>query len=270
MDKRIINIIIGIVCAAGAILLIHGHIMKQEGRIQQLIEEGKAVRVVVARYDISRETTITEEMVTTKVVNRNALQPGDLTAMESVIGKFAEVDILSGQHINGNMIRAFGSFDFLSQAVKKGLRAITIPVDKLSAVEGLLKPQDKIDIVGTFNIPTETGEIAPVVLTIFQSVEVLATNTNISRYKTSKAIQSVTLALEPEDVRTLTFVMEMGRIKLVLRGEADVAQEIGYTAVTWDILMRKLGMYQEQPEITESPTISVYRGSDMEQAPVMQ
>jgi len=269
MDKRMINIIIGVVLALFAIFMIQKHLAQRDALIQRLIAEGAIVEVVAAKTDIPKESTITINMVGLARVKSKSVQAGDLTSLDSAIGKFAEIDILRGQHINSNMVRALGSTRYLSQAVPQGMRAITISVDKISAIEGLIKPGDNVDIVSTFNIPDQlTGESDVVVLTIFQGISILATNRNLSQYQASKSIDTVTLALRPEDVKVLTYILEYpAAIRLVLRAPLDTATEYGYTAVTWEALMKRLGMWQEIPYEEPAPTIEVYRATEMEETP---
>jgi pilus assembly protein CpaB len=251
-----------------AIMMIKSVMDQQKAEMERLKLEGELVEVVVARADIPRETTISKDMVALVDANRNSLQPGDLTFVDSVIGQFAEVDILKGQHINSNMIRSLGSITFLSQGVPRGMRAITIPVDKLTAIEGLVKPLDSVDIVGTFQMPAAGGRTTPVVITVFQNVKVLATNRNISPYRISKAIDTVTLALKPEDIKLITYILSSGKIRLVLRGPLDTSEEHGYSAVDFNVLMRKLGMYVPQPTQKKPPTIDIYRGLEREEEAV--
>lgn len=270
MDKRTINIIIGIILAMFAIFMINRHLAQREALIQKLIREGQIVEVVVAKTDIPKETILTVNMVGLQRVRSQSVQSGDLTSLDSAIGKFAEVDILKGQHINSNMIRPLGAARYLSQAVPQGMRAMTISVDKISAVEGLLKPGDSVDVIATFNIPTSQGKSEVVVVTVFQGVKVLATNRNLSQYQVSEGVNTVTLALKPEDIKVLTFILEWSKVRLVLRPPLDTTTEYGYTAMTWEALMKRLGMWQPLPEQPEQPTIEVYRATKREAASVSQ
>ena len=268
MDKRTINIIIGVVLALFAIFMIQKHLAQREALIRKLIAEGELVEVVVAKADIPKETTITVNMVGAATVRAKTVQPGDLTSLDSAIGKFAEIDILKGQHINSNMVRALGGAKFLSQAVPQGMRAITIPVDKVSAIEGLIKPGDNVDVVATFDVPDPaTNESEVVVVTIFQGVKILATNKNLSQYQTADVINTVTMALRPDDIKVLTYILQYSTIRLVLRAPLDTATEYGYTAVTWEALMRRLGMWQEVPVEPPQPTIEIYRATSVEESP---
>ncbi|MFA5338143.1 MAG: hypothetical protein WC330_07410, partial [Candidatus Omnitrophota bacterium] len=63
MDKRIVNLLIGVGIAIIAIIVINAQMQSRERLIQELIKKGQLVEVVVAKEDIARETTITSDMV---------------------------------------------------------------------------------------------------------------------------------------------------------------------------------------------------------------
>jgi len=260
-----LNLIIGIGLAVIAILLIHTKMQQDQKIIQQLATKGEILEVVVARTDISRESAITQNMVTLSRIRSNAYQPGDLTSIDSVINKFAKVDILKGQHVNSNMLRSLAGAKFLSQRIPKGMRAMTLPVDKISSIEGLIKPSDYVDIIGTFVISAGQN----LVVTLFQGVKILATGKNISPYKIDSLADTVTVALKPEDIKLLTYVLESGsKIRLVLRAPLDSSQEIGYSGVTFETLMKRLGMWAQPPQAEEKSTLEIYKGIQKEEVAV--
>lgn len=267
MDKRIINLLVGIGFAIIAILLIHRQMMQNEARIQELIRQGQIVEVVIAKTDIAKETTITADMVELKRVAAKSLQPNDLTSLDSVIGKFAVADVLKGQHLNSEMVKPLLSIRFLSERIPQGFRAITIPVDKLSAIEGLIKPDDKVDIIGTFTFPSGGP---PVVITLFQGVKILATNKNISPYRADGKSDTVTLAVKNDDVKTLAYSLEIAKIRLVLRTALDTSEDFEYSALTLDGLMNKLNMVQRPVEQPKPPTVDIYKGSKQEEVPIVR
>jgi len=266
MNKRIINIIIGIGVAFIMIMMINNYIVSQRQLIERLLEEGKAVKIVIAKVDIPKDTIITADMVNLKTEPKASMQPGDLTSLESAIGSLAVVDILRGQHINSNMLQASTAFKFLSQTIPTGMRAFTISVDQLSGIEGLIKPGDYVDIIGTFRFPTgREGESMPVVVTLFQGIKVLASNRIISPYQVSPKAGTITLALKPEDARVLAYALTIGSIKLTLRAPLDSSVEYESNVITFETLLKKMGMYMPQPTVTQPPTVEVYKGTSQKE-----
>jgi len=266
MDKRILNLAIGLGLGVIAIMLLHGHMQKREKLIEELIAKGRVIELVIAKGDIPRETTITQDMITLERTTSKSFQPGDLTSLESAVGKIAIVDILTGQHINSNMIRSLGHIKFLSQGIPKGMRAITISVDKISAIEGLLKSGDRVDVVAVFNLPAGGEDYVTAVETIFQGVLVLAINRNFSPYRVSEEAETVTLALRPEDVKLLTYVLESAKVRLVLRPPLDASsEEVGHSVITLDTLLRRLGKYSAPIERERPDAIKVFKGTEKEE-----
>lgn len=268
MDKRIVNLLIGVGIAVIAIIVINAQMQSRERLIQELIKKGQLVEVVVAKEDIPRETTITSDMVKTATVAAKTLQPGDLTSIDSVIGKFSISDILKDQHLNQESVKPLVGFKYLSDAVPEGKRAITISVDKLSAVEGLIKPGDIVDIIGTFSFPSDKGASPPIVITLFQNVKVLATNKNLSPYRAEGRADTITLALDPDGTKLLTYALELGKIRLVLRTPLDKAGEPEYSALTLEGLLNKLNLIQRTIPQEKPPTIEIYKGAKQEEIPV--
>jgi pilus assembly protein CpaB len=267
MDKRVLNLIIGIGLAVIAIMLLHTKIQEDQKLIQQLANKGEVVETVVAKRDIPKESVVSQDMVALARVSSSSFQPGDLTALDSVIGKIALVDILKSQHINNNMLKALSGITSLSRRIPKGMRAITIPVDKISSIEGLMRPNDYVDVIGTFSIPGAAGQ--NVVITLFQGVRILATGRNLSAQQADNPADSVTIALPPEDIKLLTYVLESGnKIRLALRAPLDPSQETGYSAVTFDTLMRRLGLWAQPPQVESKPTLKVYKGTQKEEVSI--
>lgn len=269
MDKRnIIYLAVGLVFGIVALIFINQFIGEQRTELARLKAAGEIVDVVIAKRDISKETIITNEMIQLEQIKRSQLQPGDLDSLDSAIGKFADVDILRGQHVNSEMLRALSNLRYLSEGVPQGMRAMTIAVDKISAVEGLVKPGDRVDIIGTFNFPTAGGQGAPIVVTLFQGVKVLAVNRNISAYRVSERADTLTLAMKPEDIKMLTYSLEIGRIRMTLRAPLDTSEDKGYQAVTFEALLDKIGMRRTNPVVEEQPKVDVFLGSNIKEVPV--
>lgn len=127
-----------------------------------------------------------------------------------------------------------------------GKRAVTILIDSLSAVGGLVNPGDFVDIIGHLNVPDQmdpkkTAE--RVISVLFQNVEVLAVGTNfmpsgnVAAYESQQKSRSlnVTLALEPEEASLLAFSQANGKLQMVLRGVNEKQTEVLQIA-SWDTL----------------------------------
>ncbi len=130
----------------------------------------------------------------------------------------------------------------------QGKRALTVLIDSLSAVGGLINPGDFIDVIGQLNMPDpeKPKEKTQKVTTIlFQNVQVLAVGTNFSSaavdsasiYEAQQQARSlyITLALDPQEAALVTFAQDNGKLQLSLRGPNENETKILQVA-SWDTL----------------------------------
>ncbi len=118
----------------------------------------------------------------------------------------------------------------LADDIKPRMRAISVNVSGAASVSGMVKPNDHVDVLGTFSFPSKTvaGEMELVTLTILQDVLVLATGKETSKTQLlsesrNSAYNTVTLEVTPREAEMLVFSEQIkGRIALALRNPDDV------------------------------------------------
>lgn len=217
---------------------------------------GPAADVVVAVSEVARGQIVDGNMVTIKAIPEQFIQPGAITALEEAMGKMAIVDILPDEQVTASKLGPPGSSrafigGTLSLKTPSGKRAVTIPIDTLSAAGGMVRPGDYVDIIGNFPVPQMvqgqlTTQLATV--TLFQNVLILAVDNElsyISRRKGEEAaapppldqIQKIAFALPPKEAELLLFASEQGRLKLILRQPLDAATS-PLPVATWDALLQ--------------------------------
>ncbi len=127
-----------------------------------------------------------------------------------------------------------------------GKRAVTIRVDTLLAVSGLISPGDFVDVIGVLrvpedpDVPTKTKDITTV---LFQNLQVLAVGAlfqpvgGTALYETRQNTQSlnITLAVSPEEAGLLTFAQSNGKLQLSLRSSTEKDRQMLQVA-SWDTL----------------------------------
>lgn len=127
-----------------------------------------------------------------------------------------------------------------------GKRALTVLIDSLSAVGGLINPGDYVDIIAHLKIPksySKKTEKQEIITVLFQNIQVLAVGANFRSegsselYNIQKNARSlnVTLALDPEQAGLLTFAQTNGKLQLALRSPAEDRTSIIQVA-SWEAL----------------------------------
>lgn len=171
-----------------------------------------------------------------------------------------------------------------------GKRAVTMKINSLMAVGGLVNPGDFVDIIAHLDLPKESQierkSKEKVITVLFQNIQVLAVGTNYdpmgeaSRYETQKNLRelNVTFAVSPEEAGLLTFAQAHGSLQLTLRSPAETQDRVLQEVASWDALSDFVLKYQgtdlnlskkkapekskSKPEVIEDvkPFIQIFRG----------
>lgn len=156
-------------------------------------------------------------------------------------------------------------------------RAITVVVEKLYAIGGMVSPGDYVDIITHLNIPSLDPRAIKnemMTVTLFQNVLVLAVGNNtqpgigeISLDQTGPI--PITFALYPQEAGLISFAQQHGTLQLVLRSPLDTRSYLVPPA-TWnslsDYVLETQGIdpgltkkqQVEQPK--SAPNIEIFRG----------
>ena len=190
----------------------------------------KKVMLIEVVEDLPEGATITRDSIAMKEVDRLVGQDtGEIlwkdrefyVIKKKVNRTLAPGTILRISDLKDERSKAHG----LAGLVKSGYRAISISVDSTSSVTGLVKPGDRVDIIGTFRFPEMKGDksLDVLTLTILQSVRIIACGKNmgnrnyLSRQTRTKGYNTVTLELSPKEVEMIIFAAQKGRLVLSLR-----------------------------------------------------
>ncbi|MDD5465662.1 MAG: Flp pilus assembly protein CpaB [Candidatus Omnitrophica bacterium] len=290
--RRKFPLIIAVVCGIAAIILLNLYLRKREveiwDKMRQQEQRALAAKpkvtmgvVLVAKREIPVQTPITAEDLTFKQVPVEYIQPGAVTSLEQVIGQIASGPIGAEEQILSTKLLPPGNVGkTLSEITPEGKRAVTVSVDNLSSIAGLLKPGDYVDIFALIALPKKATpqakeEPGPRLISLFQGIQVLAMGNElvISKNKTKEsstaaAAQTVTFALTPQEAALLSFVQEHGKIKLALRSSQDTKVE-AVAPADWDALLNYLSTSQgEKAGLEGQPVVEIYRGLQKEVIPL--
>jgi pilus assembly protein CpaB len=302
MQKQRIILIAGVVLGLIAIYFINVYLNQQRQIYQEEIRrlvtnvqtaQTNQVGVLVAKQDIPRGTAIGPEMLETKNFPREYVAPQAVTSLDRISGMVAVTQIPQGEQITLSKLAYPRQVGGLAEVTPVGKRAITINVDNLASLAGMVKPGNYVDLIAMLPVPVQIAEgkqatqIASVPL--FQNVLVLAVGQETGsvratgaegRYAKGEAGQQrqeasslITLALSPEEANLVSFVQEQGKFRLVLRSPAD-SQMQPLRPITWDALFQYLVPSQtakqprEETEATAGGYVEIYRGAKKERVPL--
>lgn len=162
-------------------------------------------------------------------------------------------DVLFWADIEGGDQRASG----LSTDIKKQMRAISVSVNGPASVSGMVRPNDHVDVIGSFNFPQPDGTLKKgdiVTCTILQNVLVLATGRDTAKSRGDSSggqgYAMVTLEVTPREAEMLAFTEQMkGRLVLTLRNRNDTSYEKELPEVDFDKIKGEIEQLNAQRQL---------------------
>lgn len=199
----------------------------QDERHRQL-QDLELVDVVTAVQDLPSGTRLDRPMLQSRAiplvyVHDKAVRLGDLSTL---IGQVIQYAVKAGEPLLWTTVGSPHGRG-LSGVVLKGERAVTLAVDEMAGVAGMVQPNDHVDILGTFHERTTL---------LLQNVLVLATGGLVSDPTRAEGggYTSITVSVSPEAAALLVYGQAQGRLTLLLRHTLDVEPLADPTAMTYD------------------------------------
>lgn len=240
--KRQIVLIIALAAGVVAALITRAYLSVKEGELnaerQKLIDRYGTMEVLAFARDVPSGAVLSRADIGKKTVPAMGMRGQAITPenFKDIIGRktlvgHKEKEVLFWADIEGGDPTSKG----LSGDVKRQMRAMSINVNGAASVSGMVRPNDHVDVIGTFNFPDDEGKIKrgdPVTCTILQNVLVLATGRETSKSRSgtfgqsSQNYSTVTLEVTPREAEMLAFAEQIkGRLVLTLRNRNDTSSE---------------------------------------------
>ena len=189
----------------------------------------QTVNVLCAKVDVAEGTELSAEMVAVKempakFVTGSFIQADEHGSSEqqTPVGQRLLVPLKAGDPILVSHFESARDADLATLISPKG-RAVTIDVQEKNAVGLWVRPNDHVDVIGSFRDP-DMQQLRT--MTLLQNVVVLATGritantTNIA--EEDKRFATVTVLALPEEAEMLTLAQELGTLTLLLRNPDDL------------------------------------------------
>jgi len=240
--KKSLVLIISLSLGLVAAVLTRAYVASKEAevtdRIRRLNDRYGTMEALVYKCDVPAGTVLTEKEVGVTDVPKMGLRgqaPTKEDWKEYVRGRRTQLshaaeDIVFWSDLADGAGRSRG----LSADIKRTMRAISINCSGAASVSGMVKPNDHVDVIGTFAFPSADGKVKREDVetrTILQNVLVLATGqttakTRVEDMSYAPGYTTVTLEVTPREAEILAFTEQMkGRLVLTLRNRTDTTSE---------------------------------------------
>lgn len=188
----------------------------------ELANNGAPQTVVVAAVDIPARTTITPSMLQERSIPTSAVDPQAIQQPAQAAGQLSLITIPAGSQITTSKVGRPQDVG-LPVRLAPGKRAISIQIDKVKGISGMLEPGDRVDIIA---IPPRNGNDLPQAAAILRGIRVLAvgnTLENASATPSPDEANSTTVTLEvtPHQADLLASADANTQLRLALRSPRE-------------------------------------------------
>jgi pilus assembly protein CpaB len=241
-------VLISLSVALFALLLVYSYIYKKE---KELLSLATPVRVVVAAKDIPEGVLLDETFIEEVEIPKKFVQPGALTQGTEVLDRVTAVPLLKGAQVLDSFFKPSAD-EGVARKIPADKRAYSIAVTDVTAVAGLVRPGDFVDVLVTAQTGSvQQGRSVPegsIARVLLQNVLVLAVNQRSTAgagpritprqqaagglasgataegQKGPDAAHTLTLALSAEDVQKSALAQEIGSLSVALRSSWQKAE----------------------------------------------
>jgi len=247
--KQKIILLIAIVAGLAAFWLTGRYLRFERERI---LGGAKRVFVVVADRDLPagavlKNADLAKSLVFQSNVGGRAILP---ESAREIIGKKLLYNIGRGDPIQWSDVDVpYKGETGLAEMINPTMRAISISVDAVSSVSAMIKPNDHVDVLGTFSFPSPAAAatVETVTLTVLQDVTVLATGqttadkAGVAGRASPRGYNTVTFEVTPQEAELLVFAQSVkGKLSLALRNPSDVTYITNMPAINFEHLQKQL------------------------------
>lgn len=193
-------------------------------QMEAMAESNKrdTVDIIVVKTDVAAGSKLGKENLAVRKIpvdfaQSGAIRPEDFSRID---GKAVAYNLRSGEMLMWSQMEVQRAPTF-SARLPPGRRAITVVVDEISSISGMLEPGDLIDLM--FAVERDGQKL---VLPLLQSMQVMATGQRVVddlRSGEKAQFATVTLNASPEQAKNIIIARETGKLTALLRNPNDKA-----------------------------------------------
>ena len=247
--------------------------------------------VVIAAVDIPEGMQLSQASLAVVQLPIAAIPAGSYSSPDSVMGRVTRIPVFKGEAIVPGRLAPEGTAGGLEVKIAPGKRAMSVRIDDVAGLSGLVQPNSRVDVMLTTGDARAPGQISKLFMS---NMRVLSVGAQVTRGQDGQPINAPTATLEvtPEEAERLALATREGSIQLVLRGYGDpdsvkttgakkgdlltgAAYEAPAAPVVTPPPVRRAPRPAAAPAVpvatvpippkTDSVVVKVYRGTNLEQ-----
>ena len=221
-----------------AVLLLHSYLKQQKNQYQQQLAaqlSAGMVQVVVPTRNLVPGTVASGQNMAERLYPQDLIYSSTITAAKwpDYAGRTLARSVQVGKPLLENDFIAKANNDFAS-TLPKTMRAVTINVDTLNSINGLVRPDDRVDVLLTGAFGPKNGQGGArenEVLPLLHLTKVLATGhrflgEHVAESQLANGLEqpvampmeysTVTLEVTPQQASELILAQQVGNLRVVL------------------------------------------------------
>ena len=220
MNSRRIVLLVALLLALGSGFLTIRYLQSVQPKSVAQVE---LKTVVVSDRLIPPHTKITPDMLQTTSRPVDSLEPDAISDPKEIAGTVSLIEIPDSSVLTHSKIGQPAQLG-LTASLRPGERAISIPVDRVKAVAGLIQPGDRVDVIA---VPPRDDTSTMHAFAILRGVRVLAlgsqTEQNVGATPSpdNQSAGTATLAVTPQQAEELAAADMNAQLRLALRSPLE-------------------------------------------------
>lgn len=238
MRTRIIIVIVALVLGGAAAILAAGYL---RGARTEIEAQSEPVKVLVAKEDLPRgltaEDLVARKLIAEQEVPRRFVPAGAVSSARTLEGMVLAVPLSAGEYVTQGRFQFPGTAG-LAYSVPEDYVALSLPVDAVRGVAGLVKPGDHVVVYATVETAKKGQAKVKTTKLLIAKARVLAVGASLGVEATAEDGQAqgvfnggsggsggseeqvipsnITLALAADDAEKVVFCEEAGSVWLAL------------------------------------------------------
>ncbi|MDO4230984.1 MAG: Flp pilus assembly protein CpaB [Lautropia sp.] len=190
----------------------------------------RMAEVVVATRPLEKGDVVAPEVMALRSVPVDYVPSAAVTAasFESLAGQMLLQPMRPGEILTAHAVTRGDELTFSSR-LKPGIRALTISVDEINSISGMLQPGDRIDLLLTARPPAagNSGDARQeATVPLLQNLLVMATGRQVRPGEEDpqggeRQFSAVTVEVTPAQAKRLIVAQAAGRLTAILRNPQD-------------------------------------------------
>jgi pilus assembly protein CpaB len=232
MNARRTTLIVAVILALGTGWLTLTYLSNLQ---RQSNANSAPVQVIVAAQEIPARVPITAAMLARVTRPASAVDPNAVSDPKQIVGALSLITIPAGAGVTSAMI-GHPSDVGLPVRLTPGMRAVSVQIDKVKGISGLIQPGDRVDVIAE---APKANAAPPPAATILRGVRVLAIGDSLEYTSATPSPQeanatTVTFEVTPKQADLLVMADLNTTLRLALRSPKEPLNSEPTEALHWE------------------------------------